>query len=171
MKEYLEIGKIVGTHGVRGMVRIQPWCDSISLLKGVKSLYTDCSGTNALSVCRIAENGNVFIAQFTKIDSIESAEKLRGKTLYAKRNDLKIEKGSYFIQDIIGCTVIDSDDKTIVYGKVSDVTATGANDVWHIKNGDKEYLIPVIPSVVNDVDVENSVVIITPLKGIFDNED
>lgn len=171
MKEYLEIGKIVGTHGVRGMVRIQPWCDSISLLKGVKSLYTDCSGINALSVCRIAENGNVFIAQFTEIDSIESAEKLRGKTLYAKRNDLKIEKGSYFIQDIIGCTVIDSNDKTIVYGKVSDVTATVANDVWHIKNGDKEYLIPVIPSVVNNVDVENSVVVITPLKGIFDNED
>ncbi len=169
MKEYLEIGKIVGTHGVRGMVRIQPWCDNLSILADIKTLYIDNMGNGSVGIGRIAENGNVFIAQIKGVDSIEGAEKLRGKILFAKRGDLKIEKGSYFIQDIIGCKVIDKDNGT-VYGKISEVSATGANDVWHIKNGDKEYLIPVIPSVVSCVNVESEIIEITPLKGIFDDE-
>lgn len=170
MKEYLEIGKIVGTHGVRGMVRIQPWCDSISVLRSVKIVFTDNGGNSSLIVKRFAENGNVFIAQFEAVDSIEAAEKLRGKILFAKRSELSIKEGSHFIQDIIGCKVIDKD-TCEVYGTVCDVSATGANDVWHIKNNDKEYLIPVIPSVVAKIDIESAVIEITPLKGIFDDED
>ncbi len=169
-KEYLEIGKIVGTHGVCGMVRIQPWCDGIEFLKGIKKYFTDNSGNDALSCERIAENGNVFIAKFSSVDTIELAEQYRGKVLYVYRNDLKLEKGRYFIQDIIDCRVLDADNGT-EYGVISDVSATGANDVWHIKKGDKEYLIPVIPPVVKNVNIDNGVIEITPLEGIFDDED
>lgn len=169
-KNYLEIGKIVGTHGVRGMVRIQPWCDGIEFLKGVKNYYTDNSGSDYLVCERVAENGNVFIAKFKGVDTIEKAEEYRGKVLYIARNDVKLEKGRYFIQDIIECTVYDNESGEI-YGVVSDVSSTGANDVWHIKKGDKEYLIPVIPPVVKYVDVDTGVIKITALEGIFDDED
>ncbi len=169
-KNYLEIGKIVGTHGVRGMVRIQPWCDGIEFLKGVKNYYTDNLGSESLVAERIAENGNVFIAKFKGVDTIENAEDYRGKILYISRNDVKLEKGRYFIQDIIDCTVYDNESGEI-YGVISDVSSTGANDVWHIKKGDKEYLIPVIPPVVKEVDVDAGVIKITALEGIFDNED
>ncbi len=169
-KEFLEIGKIVGTHGVRGMVRIQGWCDGIEFLKGVKNYYTDENGKSALKCEKIAENGNVFIAKFGGIDTIEKAEDYRGKVLYISRNDVRLEKGRYFIQDIIDCTVYDNESGEI-YGVISDVSSTGANDVWHIKKGEKEYLIPVIPPVVKEVNVDTGVIKITALKGIFDDED
>lgn len=169
-KEFLEIGKIVGTHGVRGMVRIQPWCDGIGFLKGVKNYFTDENGKNVLSCEKIAENGNVFIAKFSGIEAIEQAEAYRGKILYISRNDVKLEKGRYFIQDIIDCTVFDAENGE-EYGIVSDVSSTGANDVWHIKRNDREYLIPVIPPVVKDVDIEAGIIKIIALKGIFDDED
>ena len=56
-------------------------------------------------------------------------------------------------------------------GVLSDVSETGANDVWHIKDGDKEYLIPCIEEVVVSVDIENEKIVISPLKGIFPDED
>ncbi len=169
-KEFLEIGKIVGTHGVRGMVRIQPWCDGIDFLKGVKNFFTDDNGKNKLLCEKIAENGNVFIAKFSGVDSIEAAESYRNRVIYISRNDVRLENGRYFIQDIIGCTVIDAENG-ITYGIISDVSATGANDVWHIKKDGKEYLIPVIPPVVSNVDIDSGIVKITPLEGIFDDED
>ena len=77
---------------------------------------------------------------------------------------------TWFIQELIDCTVIDADDENRTYGVISDVSQTGANDVWHIKKEDKEYLIPAIPSVVVSTDVVEGVVKIRPLKGIFEDE-
>lgn len=169
-KRFLETGKITGTHGVRGMVRIQPWCDSFEFLCSFKKFYLDTNGTISLNCEKIQPNGNVAIAKFKEINTIEDAEKFRNKIIYIDRSDAKIEEGSYFIQDLIGCRVNDADTGKN-YGVISEVSSTGANDVWHIKNADKEYLIPVIDEIVKEVDVENENVLITPLKGIFDDED
>lgn len=168
-KQFLETGKITGTHGIRGMVRIQAWCDDYDFLKKFKTLYLDKNGVKSLTLEKIQPNGNVMIAKFRGIDTIENAEKLRNSILYINRDDANLPDGAYFIQDLIGCTVFDDNSKQ-VYGTVSDVTQTGANDVWHIKNGDNEYLIPVIDDVVKQVDVESGEIYITPLKGIFDDE-
>ena len=169
-KQFLETGKITGTHGIRGFVRVQPWCDDGDFLRNFKVLYLDKNGSNKLNVEKIQPNGNVMIIKFKGIDSIESAETLRNNILYINRDDARLPKGSYFVQDLIGCTVFDFDSNDVL-GTVSDVTQTGANDVWHIKNGDKEYLIPVIDEVVQKVDIDDGKVYITPLKGIFDDED
>ena len=169
-KQFLETGKITGTHGIRGFVRVQPWCDSGEFLKKFKVLYLDKNGNNELSVEKIQPNGNVMIIKFKGIDSIERAETLRNNILYINRDDAHLPEGSYFVQDLIGCAVYDFNSNEVL-GVVSDVTQTGANDVWHVKNEDKEYLIPVIDEVVQKVDVDASEVFITPLKGIFDDED
>ncbi len=168
-KQFLETGKITGTHGIRGFVRVQPWCDNGEFLKGFKMLYLDKNGNNMLEVEKIQPNGNVMIIKFKGIDSIERAETLRNNILYINRDDAKLPEGSYFVQDLIGCTVYDFNSNEVL-GTVSDVSQTGANDVWHIKNGEKEYLIPVIDEVVNKVDIYAAEVYITPLKGIFDDE-
>ena len=168
-KQFLETGKITGTHGIRGMVRIQAWCDDYDFLKKFKTHYLDKKGVKSLTLEKIQPNGNVMIAKFRGIDTIENAEKLRNSILYINRDDANLPDGAYFIQDLMGCAVFDDNSKQ-VYGTVSDVTQTGANDVWHIKNGDNEYLIPVIDDVVKRVDVESGKIYITPLKGIFDDE-
>ena len=169
MKKYLESGQIVGTHGVRGMVRIQPWCDTPAFLCDFKKIYSD-EGNTVWKVVKSQPHGNVVIAQLQGVDSIESAEKLRGKRVYICRDDVKLEKGQYFVEDIIGCEVFNIETGENL-GKITDVSPTGANDVWHIKRDGKEYLIPKIDSIVKTVDVENGRVEISVMKGLFDDED
>ena len=168
-KEFLEIGKFVGTHGVRGMVRIQPWSDDGAFLAQFKNFYLE-DGKTKIEMSKITPHGNVVIAAVKGIDTIEDAEKLREKVLYIKRDDARLPEGRYFITDLIGITVFDAD-SGIVLGEISDVSQTGANDVWHIKKDGKEYLIPAISDVLVNVDIEAEKAVIRPLKGIFDDED
>lgn len=168
--KFLETGKIVGTHGVRGMVRIQAWCDSPEFFCSLKKVYLDKEGKESLNIVKSSPHGNVVIAQIKGIDTIEAAEKYRNKVLYMDRNDAKLEEGRYFISDLIGCTVFDNATAKKL-GVLSDVSATGANDVWHIKDGEAEYLIPCIDEVVISVDIEKEKIVISPLKGIFPDED
>lgn len=170
LKKYLEVGEIVGTHGVRGEVRINPWCDTPEFLKKLKTLYFDKDGEKSVKVMSSRVHGNIVLAVFDGISSVEDAAKLRGKVVFMDRNDAHIDKNSYFIQDLIGCKAVDADDGR-VYGEISDVSQTGANDVWHIMSGEREYLIPAIPDVVISVEAENETVKIRPLRGIFDDED
>lgn len=169
-KGYIETGKIVGTHGVRGEMRVQPWCDTPQVLTGFKKLYLDKDGTDCLKIKTSRVHGNVCLVKADGIDTIEQAEAYRGRVLYIDRNDMKLEKGQYLIDDIIGCSVVDAETQT-VYGTVSDVSQTGANDVWHITKDGKEYLMPNIPQFVKNVDIDSAVISVTPIKGVFDDED
>lgn len=167
-KNYLEAGKIVGTHGVRGMVRIQHWCDSAEFFCGLKNLYLDDNGNVKINVSS-KPHGNVVIATIKGVESIEEAEKYRNKIIYMNRKDAGLDEGQYFISDLIGLPVYNMKDTFL--GKISDVSRTGANDVWHIQKDDNEYLIPCIPDVVVSVDIDEEKIIINPLKGIFNDED
>ena len=104
-------------------------------------------------------------------DTLEAAQALRNQILYADRADMPLEEGEYFIQDLIGLTVVDADTGE-EYGTLSDVSQTGANDVYHIsKPGESEKLIPAIRDVVVETDVDGGVMRIRPLKGLFDDAD
>lgn len=170
IKEFLEVGQIVGTHGIRGEMRVNPWADSPEFLKQFKTLYYDNKGEKSVKVISARPHGNVVILKLDGIETVEDASKMRNKVLYIRRADAKLADGSYFIEELIGCDVIDADDEAVCYGKLSDVSETGANDVWHIEKDGKEYLIPAIPDVVINADVANNRVVIRPLKGIFDDE-
>lgn len=168
-KEFLEIGKFVGTHGVRGMVRIQPWSDDGEFLTEFKNFYLD-NGKTKIKINKITPHGNVVIAAVDGINSIEDAEKLRNQVLYIKRADAKLPDGRYFVSEIIGAQVFDAD-TNVLLGTLTDVSPTGANDVWHIKSGEKEYLVPATGDVIVDVNIDSDVITIRPIKGIFDDED
>lgn len=169
IKDYLEIGKITSTHGIRGEMRFQPWCDSPEFLTKFKTLYFDKKGEKAVKI-KARPNGEMAILKIEGIETVEEAAKLRDKVLYMKRADARLPEGQYFIQELIDCKVYDADDESICYGVLSDVSQTGANDVWHIENDGKEYLIPAIPPVVISTDVVEGIIKIRPLRGIFDDE-
>ncbi|MFI3141827.1 MAG: ribosome maturation factor RimM [Clostridia bacterium] len=169
---FLEIGQIVSTHGIKGEIRLQPWCDGGEFVKGFTTLYLDKQGEKPMKVTLCRPHGNIVIMKLEGIESVEDAMKYKGKTLYMKRSDADLDEGQYFVQELIGCEVFDADEATKMYGKITDVSQTGANDVWHILGDDgKEYLIPSIPPVVIDVDVVAEKVMIRPLRGIFEDED
>lgn len=167
-KEYLEAGKAVGTHGVRGMIRIQPWSDDAEFLSGFKAFYIG-EEKKPLRVLRIQPHGRIAIAALKGIDSIEAAEGLRNKILYIKRDEANLPKDRYFVSELIGCEVFNAENGSRL-GRLCDVSQTGANDVWHIENERGEFLVPAIDEVIVSVDIDAERIEIKLLKGIMDDE-
>ncbi len=166
---FLEAGEVVGTHGVRGELRVRPECDSPAVLARLRTLYLDKNGEKAVRA-KARVHKNLALVKLDGIDTVEDAAALRGKMLYLHRKDVKLEKGQYFICDLIGLSVVD-EASGVVYGECTDVTATGANDVYHLKTpAGKEVLIPAIPDIIRQVDIDNGVIRITPMLGLFDDE-
>ncbi len=170
MKKYLEIGKIVGTHALKGEVRVQPWADSGEFLLQFGIFYLN-EGASSVKVVSSRVHKNMVIVKLKGVNSIEEADAMRGKVLYIDRADAQLPEGRYFIQDLIGLQVVDAENGT-VYGVIDDVTQTLANDVYHVKaeNG-KIYYIAAVDQVLAGTDLEAGTVSIHAMKGMFDDED
>ncbi len=164
-KEYLEAGKIVTTHGIRGEVKIMPYTDTPELLCEFDRLFIG-KDKSELYIERSRVAKNMVIAKIEGVDTVEAAEKYRNKVLFMHRDDLELDEDTYFIQDLIDMEVQDAD-SGFVYGKITDVLQNGANDVYVIK-GDREYLVPAIPDVVISTDIDSNIMQIRPLDGLFD---
>ena len=170
MKQFLEIAKITSTHGVRGEVRCQYYCDTAEVLCDFDELYFD-KGTKPVHITNAYPHKNIVILKIEGVDSIEQAQPLIGKMLYLNRDDAELGEDLFFIQDLIGLTVKAADTGE-VYGKLSDVYQNGAADVFSIKKEDgRELMFPNISEVVLSTDIEGGEMIIRPLKGLFDDED
>lgn len=167
-KQFLEIGKIVATQGIRGEMRVQYYCDSPEVLCDFDTLYLE-KGKRAVNVLRAFPHKNVVVIKLEGIDTIEQAQPLIGKMLYMNRDDAELDEDTYFIQDLIGLTVKDADTGA-VYGKLTDVYQNGASDVYSIKKRDgTELMFPCIDEVVLSVDIDGGEMIIRPLPGLFDD--
>ncbi len=165
-KEYLEAGKIVNTHGIRGEVKIMPYTDVPELLCEFERLFIGKDKTEIIiERSRVAKN--MVIAKLEGVDTPEQAEKLRNNLLYMHRDDLELDDNTYFIQDLIGIEVKDAD-TDFVYGKITDVMQTGANDVYVIEGNGREYLIPAIADVVISTDIDGNSMTIRALEGLFE---
>lgn len=170
LHQFLEAGKVVGTHGLQGELRVDPWCDSAEFLARFKTLYWD-EGAREAEVVSSRVHKNQLLLKLKGVDSIEQGDMLRGKVLYIRRKDAKLDEGSYFMQDLIGMDVYDAD-SCIYYGTLTDILQTGANDVYQITAEDKKnYLIPAIPDVIININLTNGKMQIRPLRGIFDDAD
>lgn len=168
-KQFLDCGKIVGTHGIKGEVRIDPWADSPAFLCAFDTLYLDERGERSVKV-KSRPHKNITLCKIEGVDTIEAAERLRGKIVYINRDDVKLDEGVHFVQDLIGLAVRDFETGED-YGVLTDVLRTGANDVYEITRDGKKYLAPVIDEVVREINTDDGVVLITPMKGIFDDAD
>lgn len=165
-KQYLEAGKIVTTHGIKGEIKIMPYTDYPELLCEFDRLFLG-KNHEEISIERSRVFKNMVIAKLEGYDTPEAAEKLRNKILYMHRDDLELDEDTYFIQDLIGIEVSDAD-SGFIYGKITDVMQTGANDVYVVQGKDREYLVPAIPEVVVTTDIDESTMTIRPLEGLFE---
>ncbi|MFR6496140.1 MAG: ribosome maturation factor RimM [Ruminococcus sp.] len=162
----LEIGKIVNVHGLRGDVKVVPWCDDPEFPANLKPYLGREHKPVQVADARL-QKGNVLL-RLEGVDTVEEAEKLRNQVLYMDRDEVELEEGVYFIQDLIGLEVLDVDTGKS-YGKLTDVMQTGANDVYEVRDADgKTVLIPAIPDVVQETDLDGGVMRIRPLEGLFD---
>lgn len=165
--EFLKIGKIVSVHGIRGEVKVQPWCDSLDDFLHIPNVYLDVTHA-PLDVDYMRVHKNNVLIKFCGIDFRDRAEDLVGRCLYAKKCDIPIEDDHYFIEDLKNSEVFDFETGK-KYGVLKDVWNTGANDIYTIvDDGGKEYYVPIIEGTVKEIDLQNEKILICPLKGIFD---
>lgn len=169
MKQYLEIGKLNNTHGVKGELKMQLWCDDINYLKQLDTLYLDENGLKSVKLLSVRPQKDIAIIKLDGIDTIEKAEMLKGKVLYCNRDDAQIDEDANYIADIIGCYVVDVDTEE-EYGKVVDVVNYGSCDIYDIESWGKHTLIPAIPDVVKEINTEYQVIRIKKMKGLFDED-
>ncbi|AJA48138.1 ribosome maturation factor RimM [Clostridium pasteurianum DSM 525 = ATCC 6013] len=160
MKEFLTVGQIINTHGIKGEVKVYPLTDNTNRFRKIKKVYIDDEERNVLW-CKIQPDK--IIMKIEGIETPEVAFKYKNKYLKVSRKDaVALEKGSYFVADIIGCTVIDEEEKII--GTVHDVIFTGSNDVYWVKGNEDDVMIPALKSIVVNMDMSNKRIVIKPVR-------
>ena len=145
MEDYLQVGVITTTHGVRGEVKVYPTTDDAARYKKLKSVWLDTgTGLRELEITGVRFFKNLVILKFKGIDNINDIERYKGKSLFVTReNAVKLKKNEYFIADLIGLLVETEDGEAL--GELTDVLQTGANDIYVLKkDGAPELLIPAI---------------------------
>lgn len=169
LKEYLEAGKIVNTHGVRGELSVEPWADSAEFLHKIKRFWWDEGKTDIGLAGSRVHKGRLLIT-LKDVTTVEQADALRGRVLYLNRQDCKLPKGTCFLQDIIGTKAVDGNTGR-VYGTLTEVLPTGANDVYRIVDEQgKEYLFPAVKHMIQRMAPEEGIIELLPIPGIFDDE-
>lgn len=165
------MAKLTKTIGLKGEMRAQIYCDSSEMLLDFDTLYLGKEKTPVTVVSVRPQKNDMAAIRLEGTETVEQAEKLCGKMIYLDRNDAELPEGTYFIDDLIGMSVIDADDGR-TYGKINDILQNGATDVYSIKtpNG-KELLFPAIPEVLLNIDTEKDIITIRPLPNLFELED
>lgn len=159
-KQYIEAGRIVNTHGVAGEVKIEVWLDSPQFLKSFKRCFIDRREVKLLSA-RVHKS--FLIVKLEGVEDVNAAMALKGRTVFIDRADARLPKGAFFLQDIIGASVVDESGSEI--GKLVDVMETPASNVYVVK-GEREHLIPAVPEFIMSTDADNGIITVHLIEGM-----
>ena len=167
MEEFLQVGVISSTHGIRGEVKVYPTTDDAARFKKLKKVLLDTGKERMeLEVQSVKFFKQFVILKFKDIDNINDIEKYNGRSLLVPREDaVELGENEYYIADLIGMEVFAGEER---FGVLRDVMETGANEVYVIdseKHG--EVLVPAIRDCILDVDVENRTMVIRLLDGLL----
>ena len=149
-KQYIEAGRIVNTHGVRGEVKIEVWLDSAEFLRSFKRVFI---GEREIKIESAFVHKGFLIAKLEGVDDVNAAMTFKGREISILRADAKLPKGAFFISDIIGASVVTEDGAEI--GKLVDVL-----------EGETEHLIPAVPEFIMSTDAENGVITVRLIEGM-----
>ena len=150
--QWLEAGRIVGTHGIRGEVKVEPWADEPSFLLGFDQVLLK---GKSVAVEQARVHKSQVLLKLAGVDTVDDAAALRGQILSIDRSQVELDEDTVFIADLIGLPVF-ADGEQI--GRIKEVLSLPANDVYVVK-GEHEYLIPVVKEFVLNVDVQRGVTV------------
>ena len=168
MEEFLQVGVISSTHGIRGEVKVFPTTDDPARFKKLKNVLLDTGRERLeLEVQSVKFFKQFVIVKFRGIDNINDIEKYKGRSLWISREQaVPLEEDEYYIADLIGMEVCLEDGTH--FGRLKDVIETGANDVYVVEDTKgQEVLLPAIHECILDVDVENDRMTIHLMKGLL----
>ena len=164
-KKFLECGKIVNTHGVKGAVKLESWCNTPEDLASLKRIFIGAD-KKQIAVKHASVFKQFVIAELDGVNDFDAALALKNTVVYAAREDIPLEDGDYFIADVIGLPVIDAESGK-EYGKLKDIINRGASDIYVVDTPEGERMMPAVDEFVKKVDLERGI-FITPIEGMFD---
>lgn len=167
--DYLEVGKIVNTHGLLGEVKVVPWTDYPENFEDIPYVYAKTrKGEERLDITRVRYQKNNLILKFEQIKDINEAELYKNTVLLCERSMFNLPEGVHFIADLIGLEVYDEENGEKI-GVIADVFNTGSNDIYDVRReGKRNLLIPVIDDVVKKIDIEGGRVTVYMMEGLDD---
>ena len=160
--QYLEAGKIVNTHGIAGEVKIIPWADGPEFLLDFDTLYID---GKPMDVQRARVHKNCVLAKLAGIDDINEAMKLKEKVVSIHRDDAKLEEGAFFLADLLGLEVRDADTGAVL-GHIADILTPPAHEVYVVRGGAHEYMIPAVDAFLAETNVEDGYIRVRLIEGM-----
>lgn len=164
--DYIVVGKIINTHGIKGEIKLYPYTDNIKRFSDLDEIYL---GKNKLSVKiqSVRYHKEMVLLKFEGYDNINDVIILKDEFVFINKVDrIKLPKNKYFIYELIDCKVLDTDGNLIGY--VKDVLKNSSNDVYIVKNEDKEYLIPAVKEFVKEINLGEQKIIIDPIEGMIE---
>ena len=165
-EKYIECGKIVNTHGCRGAVKAESWCNSEKELSELKRIFLKGENTYfQYDVVKASVFKQFVIFELKTVDDMDMAMLLKGKVIYAAREDFLLEDGEFFIADMIGIDVIDVDSGKI-YGNLKEIINRGASDIYVIDTPDGEAMIPAVDEFIISIDIDKGI-FVRPIEGMF----
>ena len=167
MQEYFEIGKIVNTFGIKGMVKIIPYTEDVTNFERLKKLYIiQKKQKTEYEIEEVKYHKNMVLIKFKGIETVEQAESLRNATIEIPRKDATpLEEGSYYIADLINLGVYTDEGEKL--GILEDIFNTGSNDIYVVKNElGKQTLLPGIEDVIKEVSLEENKIIVHLIEGL-----
>ena len=168
MEEYFEIGQIVNTNGLKGVIKVKPFTDDIKQFENFESIYIQKKNELIeFKIEKVTYVKQMVLLKLKGIDDINEAEKYRNLYLKVERDVLpKLPQDSYYIVDLQGCDVVTEEGESL--GKVDDFFSTGSNDVYVVKNElGKQILLPAIKDVIKTVDIPNKKIIVKLMEGLI----
>ena len=164
LQQYLEVGKVTGAHGIMGEVRVQPWADSPEFLCRFPTLYVDKTHW-PIQVERARVHKNMVIMKFHGVTDVPSALAMRNAILYIDRKDARLPEGSFFLAGLMGLEVREADTGRVL-GRVDDVLTLPANNVYVVRGGEREIMIPAVPQFIVRTDPEAGLLEVRLIEGL-----
>ena len=168
-EELIPVGKIFGTHGIKGHLKVHSYSGNFESMSAARSVvFKSADGTlREFTLTSFNANSGKFIIGLQDFDDIDQVKHLVGNELCLKRSQLpKLTEDEYYWSDLIGLQVL-TDDGALL-GTIADIFETGSSDIYVVRGTSREYLIPAIGDVIQQIDLVNGRVIITPLDGLLD---
>ena len=163
--EFLNIGQIVNTHGLKGEMKVIPLTDDMYRFDDLEEIILD---EKNIYIENVKYQKDRVILKLEGIDTIEQAEKLKKKYVKVPREEsVELEEDTYFITDLMGCKVLDTEG--FEYGNIFEVIQTPSNDVYWVK-GKKEVLVPVLKEIVLDININDQIITIRPVGDWMDED-
>jgi len=163
--DWIPVGKVTRTHGLKGELKFFPTDQGDLAVQNDQKILL---GEATFKIKSVRGANSPFIIKFEGVDSIESAQSLAGQEVLVAREDFEsLPEGEYYRFEIEGLKVFDDTGK--YYGVIEDIIETGSNDVYVVRENDKEWLVPMIDSVVQSIDLEQGKLIFHCVEGLFED--